>query len=131
MGAFILTHVLLAVAVEFCGLALLVRVVLLFVDEHGLACLRQFGIRLLLAEIIEVLAHTVLLTHHVVHIGVLVSLAIVMSTCTFMLMIIHALWSRLFNHMGRQVLHRLGSQRLIKSCQMVDYLVELLGVDVE
>ena len=40
LGAFILTHVLLSVAVEFCGLALLVRVVLLFVDEHGLACLR-------------------------------------------------------------------------------------------
>ena len=40
LAAFILTHVLLSVAVEFGGLALLVRVVLLFVDEHGLARLR-------------------------------------------------------------------------------------------
>ena len=65
------------------------------------------------------------------HIGVLFSLAIVMSTRTFMLMIIHALRSGLFDHMGRQVLHSLGPQRFIKSRQVVDYLVELLGVDVE
>ena len=77
------------------------------------------------------MAHAVLLTHHVVHIGVLISLAIVMSTRTFMLMIIHALRSGLLDHMGRQVLHSLGPQRLIKSRQMVDYLVKLLGVDVE
>ena len=65
------------------------------------------------------------------YIGVLVSLAIMMTACTFMQMIIRALWSGLFDHMSWQVLHRLGSQRLIESRQMVGNFVELLGEDVE
>ena len=65
------------------------------------------------------------------YIGVLVSLAIMMTACTFMQMIIRALGSGLFDHMSWQVLHRLGSQRLIESRQMVGNFVELLGEDVE
>ena len=82
LGALIVTHVFLPIAVELGWFALLIRIVLLFVYQHCLLFLRESNIRGCLppAQISEVILRcSILLAYHLVHIGVLLALTVVMT----------------------------------------------------
>ena len=127
LGALIVTHVLLPIAVELGWFALLIWIVLLFVYQHCLLFLRQSNIRGCLSstQISEViLRRSILLAYHLVHIGVLLALTVVMTVSW-------GFGSRLLDNVSGQVLHGLGAEWLIEGRQVVNHFVELLRVDVE
>ena len=97
----ILTHILVSVPIKLSWLSLLIRVVLLFIDKYSLALLWQLGMGFILTKVVEILAHLVLLSYHVVDVRVLTPLLLLFTVVVVHIMrVMVMIESRLFNDMS-------------------------------